>query len=362
MRVGILTTGDEVAAGQILNKNSYTLARFCEELSFEVIWHMTVLDDEKQIKLALQILDKECDLVFITGGLGPTVDDLTRFCLAKYLEKDLELNEDVLLDVKAKIESKKLSFKEGHKNQALFPLGATPVANKVGTAWGFGCGKMSDRDFPKFWAFPGPPAEMATCWDVFKNELSFKGQADKLFKIRCLLAAESDVAELVEPIVTKFGFKVGYRASPPVIEVKVWYSDHNSNSFKECEEEIRQILSNNWEISRHTEEPIFEIVDMVKENQKVSISDSVSDGMFLNKLSEQLSHRELLKVKYELNSENLDFSITSKNEVFISLKKVGEQLVVLKTESGNKSKLKLDLNHRLLKSPKRVFLYALEKM
>ena len=83
----LLTIGTEVTDGQIVNTNSSWLAEKLNDLGFNVSTHLSVQDDDKQIINALKFASDQANYIFITGGLGPTNDDITRFSVAKFLKK-----------------------------------------------------------------------------------------------------------------------------------------------------------------------------------------------------------------------------------------------------------------------------------
>ena len=91
---GLLTIGTEVTDGQILNTNSQVLSQNLNDLAFNVLTHISVQDDETRIIEALKFLSHSCNEIFITGGLGPTADDITRFAVAKYLGLETEFDDD----------------------------------------------------------------------------------------------------------------------------------------------------------------------------------------------------------------------------------------------------------------------------
>ena len=93
----ILTIGDEILFGQTLDTNSHWISGELDQLSIRIVRKTTVSDIEEHILTAFKEAEKRADIVLITGGLGPTNDDLTKPCLAKHFGVDLVMNEEVMV-------------------------------------------------------------------------------------------------------------------------------------------------------------------------------------------------------------------------------------------------------------------------
>ncbi|HTO91504.1 MAG TPA: competence/damage-inducible protein A [Candidatus Sulfotelmatobacter sp.] len=156
MRIEIITVGNEVLSGRTLDTNFAFLARALEEASVQVIWHTTVGDTAEGIGAALrQALDR-ADAVVMTGGLGPTPDDLTRKAVASVLRRPLQLDEQVLSSIRARVKRYARKMPSSIETQALLPRGAEAWPNRLGTAPGI---LVVHRDKPVI-LLPGVPAEM----------------------------------------------------------------------------------------------------------------------------------------------------------------------------------------------------------
>ena len=136
MKGEIISIGSELASGQNLDTNSQWLSRRLAELGIPVGWHTTVADDLGDNIEAFRIAAARADLILITGGLGPTQDDLTREALAKAAGVDLLLNQESLDRIERMFQSHGRSMPERNRVQALFPAGAEPIINDRGTAPG----------------------------------------------------------------------------------------------------------------------------------------------------------------------------------------------------------------------------------
>lgn len=152
----ILTIGDEILYGQITDTNSQWISTQLDELGVKVIRKTTVGDTETDMLNAFAEAEARADMVLITGGLGPTNDDLTMPMLAKYFGCDIVLNQGVLDHVKAFFESRGRTFTELNRRQALVPEIAEILHNDLGTA----PGTWYERNGKVFVSMPGVPHEM----------------------------------------------------------------------------------------------------------------------------------------------------------------------------------------------------------
>lgn len=152
----ILTIGDEILYGQITDTNSQWMSSELDQLGIKVIRKTTVGDTEEAILGAFADAEKRADITLITGGLGPTNDDLTMPMLAKYYNVNIVMNDQVVQHVKEFFESRGRTFTELNKRQALVPSNATVLHNDLGTA----PGTWYDREGKVFVSMPGVPHEM----------------------------------------------------------------------------------------------------------------------------------------------------------------------------------------------------------
>jgi nicotinamide-nucleotide amidase len=156
MNAHILTIGDEILIGQTLNTNAAYIGSRLIELNIDISKTSVVGDNEKQILSEFKECFNNNDLVIVTGGLGPTHDDITLKCIAKFFNTELVLNEDVLNDVKKIFSRRGRKVTKINEDQALVPKIATVIRNKLGTAPGV----WIEKDNKIFVVMPGVPFEM----------------------------------------------------------------------------------------------------------------------------------------------------------------------------------------------------------
>ena len=157
MRIGILSIGDEVVSGRIVDTNAAWLSKVLTAAGATVVSRRTVGDDRAFIATTIEAMADCCDVLVGTGGLGPTSDDLTREAVADVIDEGATIvDEEALATVEAWCRDRGLPMSEARQRVALRPVSATLVANNHGTAPGL-CFAVGDT---QGWMLPGPPIEL----------------------------------------------------------------------------------------------------------------------------------------------------------------------------------------------------------
>ncbi|MFK7000294.1 CinA family nicotinamide mononucleotide deamidase-related protein [Flavobacterium oreochromis] len=157
MRAAIVTIGDEILIGQITDTNSAYIAKSLDKIGIQTIEMLSISDDKEHILKTLSYLQDQVEIVVITGGLGPTKDDITKKTLCQYLDDVLVYDQDVLAHVTTLIENYfKRPITQLNKDQALIPSNSKVLFNQVGTAPGM----WMEKGKTVFVSLPGVPYEM----------------------------------------------------------------------------------------------------------------------------------------------------------------------------------------------------------
>jgi nicotinamide-nucleotide amidase len=222
LRCEILSTGDEVLTGQLTDTNAAFLADRLASLGFEVVRHTTVGDDRGALTDAFRQLGSGADVVLCTGGLGPTVDDLTTEVAAAVLGVGLRLDQAALTHMEGLWSSRGRTMPENNRKQALLPETAEVLANPVGTAPGF----TARIGRAQFFFMPGVPHEMKKMFAEQAAPRLEKLRAEPtVFDVRMLRSfglTESAVDEALSGLEALHpGVKLGFRAHFPEIQIKL---------------------------------------------------------------------------------------------------------------------------------------------
>lgn len=157
MKATIVTIGDEILIGQIVDTNSGFIAKSLDKIGVEINEMISISDDKKHILDTFSALQNKVDLVIITGGLGPTKDDITKKTFCEYFDDELVVDQKVLAHVTQLIEGfYKRTITQINKDQALVPSKCTVLHNQVGTAPGM----WMKKENTVFISLPGVPYEM----------------------------------------------------------------------------------------------------------------------------------------------------------------------------------------------------------
>jgi nicotinamide-nucleotide amidase len=197
MLAEIITIGDEILIGQILDSNSKFIATELNKIGVSVYQITSIQDDKNHILEAIENAQSKVDIVILTGGLGPTKDDITKLTLAEYFNDELVLNIEIVEQIRTMFAKINYPFTEVNKNQGLVPSKCTPLFNTVGTAPGM----WFESNHKVVISLPGVPFEMKTLMS-----LSVLPKIQQTFKLPFIVhktiltygMGESMVAERIE--------------------------------------------------------------------------------------------------------------------------------------------------------------------
>lgn len=156
MKVSILTIGDEILNGTTVDTNSSFIAKNCVANGFEITRALSVADSYKGIKEGLEISAKEAEIIFITGGLGPTKDDITKDAMATYFGVGLTFHEEIFTKIEAYFSKRGQKQVDLNKKLAYLPSNAEILLNDRGTAQGM----WMEHENKIYISMPGVPHEM----------------------------------------------------------------------------------------------------------------------------------------------------------------------------------------------------------
>jgi nicotinamide-nucleotide amidase len=192
----IISVGNELLNGNTVDTNSNWLQGRLLTVSIPVVFSCAITDDIQEIKNTIQYASGKADIILITGGLGPTDDDLTRQAIAEFLGVKLEFHSELFEKIKKIFVTNSWPMVEKNKIQAYLPAGTSEIENGLGTAPGI----FYEGNKKIIAAFPGVPPEMKKMFDKsILPRLKEFSQGDVIItrKIRCIGAGESTIAEMM---------------------------------------------------------------------------------------------------------------------------------------------------------------------
>lgn len=347
-RIALLATGDEITNGDILNTNAQIIAQKLFSEGMHVGLHMTAPDNINEIETCIEYLLKTHDALIITGGLGPTSDDITRYALSKAINQPLIFNEESWENIIARFKVIGLgSPPEGNRQQALFPKDATILPNPVGSAPG--C--MAQSGKKNIFMLPGPPFECLPMVDKFVlPTLKQNGFKKTLFYDHWLLfgVSEGHIADQLDRIGKPFDCTTGYRLAYPYIEFKI-YSNHEKdfNAFvSQAEKIITPYLISN---GKQTASEML-IKNLENINFVLAIHDTATGGLLENVIETRKTVSHL-----DFRAEKPDIEIRGLTE-FWQQKDTSDTQLEIHFSNGTVVKKQVPLRGR----ESRVKLYAVE--
>lgn len=237
----IITIGDEILYGQILDTNAQWMSKQLDSIGVKVTQRLTIGDVKEEILSTLKYSEERADIILITGGLGPTEDDLTKPCLAAYFGVDMQINEIALAEVEAMFKRFKFDLTPVNRLQANLPINCTMISNKLGTAPGM----WFYENNTVFVSMPGIPFEMKGLMSNFilpklKEQFDLPVIYHKV--VRTIGIGESWLADKIKPWTDALPASISLAYLPSLREVKLRLTT-SGNKLENLEEEVDQQIS-----------------------------------------------------------------------------------------------------------------------
>lgn len=284
----ILSVGTELVTGQCLDTNAAWISSRLTEYGVRVVRHVTVGDELKRLSMSIRHAIKAGNLVVMTGGLGPTEDDLTRHAVAAALGVKLEKSAEATKQVTAFFAQWGRRMSDTNLRQALVPQGCAVIANPRGSAPGI----LWESDGTMLVAMPGVPAEMKAMFEsVILPQLDTRGRAIVSQRVQCFGISESKVGEILSDMMGRERNPlVGTTASDGVISIRVIASGSTRET---ASQRLEADLS---EIERRIGDPVFGRGDrslqesvaslLQRTGQTVATAESCTGGLIAKRLTD----------------------------------------------------------------------------
>ncbi|OCG23191.1 hypothetical protein A9G11_06235 [Gilliamella sp. wkB108] len=304
IKIEMLSTGDEVLYGQIVDTNAAWLSEFLFQEGFLITSRHTVGDNLQQLIQTLQERSLINDVLIINGGLGPTSDDLSAEAAARAKNESLILHEEWLIEIERYFKSRGKTMPANNRKQAMLPQSASILDNPIGTACGF---KMQMNNCILFFT-PGVPSEfkeMIRTSILPQIKLNFPHVERSLcYRLATIGRSESELAtEIDQKLAIPIDIIVGYRATMPIIELKLTGPLHQKNQMDKLWEQIKAIVADNLlyegNIAKQAEFELAKIVSTLLHDKgmNIVIIEQQSAGM----IGYQLFESDAPIVKSEVN-------------------------------------------------------------
>jgi nicotinamide-nucleotide amidase len=227
MHAEILSIGDEIVSGRLLDTNAPWLSLRLEELGIPVLHHASVGDSLEAMVDAFRTAIERSDLVVSTGGLGPTADDLTRDALASLTGRRLRRDEASLAHIRGLFARRNRPMPARNEVQAMFPEGSRVIFNPHGTAPGIDLDVPRDgRPATRWFALPGVPAEMVEMWEgTLRESLRVSSGCRRQIRhrvLKCFGAGESQIESMLPDLIRRGRHpRVGINAAQATILLRI---------------------------------------------------------------------------------------------------------------------------------------------
>ena len=285
MDCALISIGDELLIGQTVNTNAAWLGEQLNLLGYKVVAGVVIPDDENAILNALDELSIKADLIIITGGLGPTKDDITKHTLCDYFDTKLERNLVIEQQIVDYFNSRQLPILQTNKDQALIPLACELLPNSRGTA----SGMWFEKDDKIFISLPGVPYEMkGIITEIVIPKLLKRSNDDRILvhkTIRTHGMGESFLAEVIKNWEDKLShddIKLAYLPSPGIVKLRLSLLGKNQKAIilklEEHIQRLQKIIPN--QIYGYEDDTMEGVVGQLlsEKNETVSTAESCTGG------------------------------------------------------------------------------------
>jgi nicotinamide-nucleotide amidase len=319
MRAVLLNTGTELLLGDVQDAHLSFIAREIFAFGLRLDEQRTVPDGEP-IRAALRELFSRAEILFVTGGLGPTSDDVTRDIVAELLGLELIENDDLLNSLKERLAVRKIKWVASIARQAQVPVGAQVLANNNGSAPGLYLKANINPKIssPHLFVLPGPPRELRPMFHesvlpILRSIVTQPAIERKLYKITGV--GESTVEEMIGAKVLAIpGIELGYCARPSEVDVRVVGSPAATKAADAIIQ--RELGSRIFSVNDENLEELL-VKLLAARRETLAIAESCTGGLLANRITNVPGASEIFVAGY----------ITYANEAKIDILRVGSELI-----------------------------------
>ena len=288
MKVALLNTGTELLLGDVQDAHLPFIAREILPLGLRIEERRTVPDSEA-IRQTLAELFPRCEILFVTGGLGPTSDDITREMVADLLGLELRKSSELMASLRQRLQVRGIKWTPGIARQADVHVGAEVLPNQNGSAPGLYLRTNINPQIqsPHLFLLPGPPRELQPMFRAFVMPILRSNVPDsaliqrRLYKIAA--KGESSIEEAIgERVLAIPGIELGYCARPSEVEVRII---GKPKAIERADAIIRSTLGSS--IFSAAEETLEEVIVklLAQRHQTLAVAESCTGGLLANRIT-----------------------------------------------------------------------------
>lgn len=280
----LINIGDELLIGQVVNTNAAFIGQQMTAAGFELTDVITIGDDGPAIREAVERAMSKTDVVLMTGGLGPTKDDITKKVICDIFQRELVIDEATLKQVTEMFAARGMELTETNRQQAAVPEGCVVLTNTLGTAPGL----WLEKDGKVLISLPGVPFEMEK---LIKDEILPRLKAGKfrssslLYKVvQCTNITESGLSDMLEEYEKQLpeGFKLAYLPKPGIIRLRLTAEGNDTEQMQTTLDQQFDLLKQQVAEYAFTDEDIEleEVVGrlLVKTGKTMATAESCTGG------------------------------------------------------------------------------------
>lgn len=276
MKISVMTIGNEIITGDILDSNSQFLCSKLVNKGHTIENVVSVGDLQNSIVNATKYLLSTSEVIIVTGGLGPTQDDITVESIAHALKREIEFDQDILDGIEARFKKMNRVMSENNKSQAYKIKGSRVIENDYGTA----CGSVVEFENKKIYILPGPPYELKMMFNKIEDEFN-SDQVIKSILFRCISIGESALETKIADLIGS-DIEYGIYANKQFVDIKITAMSNDEKVVDNTLTKYEKLISDRISeyVYSNDKDIVSTIIDNLrKRNEKISLAESCTGGM-----------------------------------------------------------------------------------
>jgi len=286
MKASIITVGTEILIGSILNTNSKYISSKLTDAGVDVIRQSSVDDNMEDIIREVKSSYEIADLIILTGGLGPTNDDITKESVAKFLGREIYLDEDEKSKMIERFSKLGRNFTENNLKQIMLIKGSQKIENH----WGVAFGEVVNLDKKKIILLPGPPSEMEPMFDSYLSDNIYSDEFIIIKSVDVIGLGESLIEDRLRKLDFDKNLNINTFAIGTHTEVKIIAKGKDKEELEISVKKAMDLLYSEFDshiFSDSNEDVAEKIVEILSKNDlKISFAESITGGMLASAITD----------------------------------------------------------------------------